>query len=904
MTAADLSVIVQPTINTYYPDYNQISTFSTIAANTINAFKNENGHMQTLFLGGSSNVHVEAVQDVNLFMTQGDFQLFRSTHDGIHTGDAGRTDYQMLGITMDATTSNAYIYSPMNAIELQAGDVDNTYILGGFRISDSNNYTVFQTVQPNGFMFKSAFNVERLLANSDMVVASNLYVNGHVMSKDLNVFKDLTPALENDLMRVGYAFRINEKHQLELIKYSRFYNDLPDAQKKVAVFGMQDLKFTDSNDFPGYVAFGDLLNVSWTNGKTGTRVYGTEQSPWVNNSIDVNLWDAPNGIVELDPGTNNAYLVNLNPTRDVLNQSVVGIKGTITFIERSPDAHEILYNPTFTFAVGKNQGVMSTPAPDAWGGYAVDELIYIVLTPTMISASYRNVLIVPGTKPIPTYQFWKGSQVMGFPNNIIQRNDIDNGVIVADTINTFNELENVTLTDGTTQLTGWTTAAWVFHAADGTIDKLITYYNETDASITHPNPSRPFVASLQNGFVTSFDQQSYQQVGINRKLYDKNGNEVYTLPNTVGGSFLLRFMTSPAISVAWGWDFGVAPSFNICTDKNENVIWCGMNWSGLNTLDIAPIGITTNPVSVPLVNGNNSQYILAKFSSAGAFQWYAYTTNYRGYGTVSIASDSTGAVYMAHECDGSFQTIVDSTSTTTTVAPYTSTIPGSGLLIKFNASGVLQWTAKCMAGMVVDVVCNDTDNLFVSYISGKNTLVFDSANVLVKTLASPTFNNIAITKWTPNGTFEWAAIVENCKSSNGVPWTNNTVTTWDGGCVVSGSFHSSIAPVIYNADGTLYQTVDIGSYQAGGLVVKYNGMGQAEWFVLIGTTSQYSSNALSLLETADRGIIIAGRPQNYQYVAQPYPVIPLTAHDASNATHSLADTYFIKVNKNGLFGIV
>lgn len=386
MTAADISVIVQPTISTYYPEYSQISTFSTLAANTINAFKNDLGDTQNLVLGGSSNVHVESIYDVNVYMNQGDFQLFRSTYDGV-SGALGRDDYQILGIGMDPTTSNAIIYSPSNAIQLQAGDPDNTYILGGFSIYDSNNYTVFGTTASNGFMFKSAFNVERLLANSDMVVASNLYVNGHVMGKDLNVFKDTGDTAANQVARVGYAFRINDKDQLELIKYSRFYNDLPDAQKKVAVFGMKDLQYTDTNDAPEYVSFGDLTNVSFANGKTGTRVYGSAALPYTTSILSVDLPDTPNFIAELDPAAVSAYQVHL----PVITPELIGTKGVLTVVTRKQTAHDLTYDPVFTFTgTGFAAGTATTPAPV--GGMAIDEITYLIMSETSVIASIRNVM--------------------------------------------------------------------------------------------------------------------------------------------------------------------------------------------------------------------------------------------------------------------------------------------------------------------------------------------------------------------------------------------------------------------------------------------------------------------------------------------------------------------------------
>lgn len=405
MTFADMSVIVHPAININYPEYNEISTFSTISANMVAAYENDLGGPETLVLGGTSNVHIEAIYDFNVYNEHGKFKLWRSTYSNqirVDTQirdivmDTIRTDTAIINIEQDTVTGATLISTPGNPISIQAGDPDSTIILGGFSISGSNDYTVFKTTQSNGFMFKDAFNVGALMTNGDVVVASNLYVNGHIMGHDVNMFKNIETDIENAVTRVGYAFHINQKNQLELIKYSRFYNDLPDVQKKVATFGMHELHYTDSNDRPDYRAFEDLTNVSFKVGKTGTHLFGTKDSPWIDTLIPIDVPLYPNAIVELGPNIVGSYTVNLNHATGYPDLSyVIGHKGTITIIERSAQPHSISFTPFFEAAFS-NEGVMTTPAPDALGGYSVDELIYLVCSSDLVIASYRNILSVPG----------------------------------------------------------------------------------------------------------------------------------------------------------------------------------------------------------------------------------------------------------------------------------------------------------------------------------------------------------------------------------------------------------------------------------------------------------------------------------------------------------------------------
>lgn len=386
MSIADYSVIVHPLVEADYPEYTQISTFSTIAANQLVAYKNELLEAQDLTLGATSNVCLEAVDNVNVYMQDGDFKLYRSSW----SNDV-RDDTEILTITRDTLTGNTVFTTDGSVIELNPTDPSGTVIIGDFIVSSSNNYTTFTSTQTGGFMFKSAFGAESLLTNGDMVVASNMYVNGHIVGKDLAVWKDAMADSNNELMRVGYAFRINTRNQLELVKYSRFFNDLPDVQKKVATFGMNALDFNGPDEAPEYDTFQDLTSVNFANGKTGTKIFGTEAVPVNGGTLTLPVHDYPNAVVQLDPSGTATLNIALNP--NVLSLAEVSTKGTITIIERSTTGRPITYSPGFTFT-SVNDGTDTTAAP-APGGYAIDVITYIVLSPTLVSATYKHTIQSP-----------------------------------------------------------------------------------------------------------------------------------------------------------------------------------------------------------------------------------------------------------------------------------------------------------------------------------------------------------------------------------------------------------------------------------------------------------------------------------------------------------------------------
>ena len=221
ITQADLSTIVDSTVQVEYPVINDIATFSTLAANIISAYDDLNGTAQDLVLGATSNVKIEAVDNIQLYTRDGEYQLHKSQWDGVT-----RTDTQLL------------------------------------TISDSNYHTAIASSQSNGIVFKDRviFN-DVVWTSTDIIAGNNLYVNGDIVGQNFNLFKNTD---SNDATRIGYAFHINERNHLELIKYSQFSNN--DVQQRVATFGIRDLSSNDNTNVNGYNAFDGLDNVSFADG--------------------------------------------------------------------------------------------------------------------------------------------------------------------------------------------------------------------------------------------------------------------------------------------------------------------------------------------------------------------------------------------------------------------------------------------------------------------------------------------------------------------------------------------------------------------------------------------------------------------------------------------------------------
>lgn len=121
-----MSALEDPTATIEYPEPDQLALFNRVIAKEVIAYSDESAAPQSLTLGGTSNVNVEAVNDINLYVKgEGDVNVYTTTYDG-----GIRTDTKILSV-LGSNQATVVRVPAQRTLELQAGDAANTVTFGG-----------------------------------------------------------------------------------------------------------------------------------------------------------------------------------------------------------------------------------------------------------------------------------------------------------------------------------------------------------------------------------------------------------------------------------------------------------------------------------------------------------------------------------------------------------------------------------------------------------------------------------------------------------------------------------------------------------------------------------------------------------------------------------------------------
>lgn len=260
------SVFLQPNLYPYTPDSTDVlSVIPYLVAREVVTYNDANNTNQTLTLGATSNIQIEARSNIDLFVgsNAGAFRLYETS-----VSNATRTDTPIFTIC----ASNSYtqiLGGDGRGLVAQGLDTSNTTIIGNTTLASDAYVQYFSTTKRDGFSFQNSMAVQ-----GTQVITGNSITMGNVYGTNVNVWaqKD-TPS--ND--RIGFGFRINDKDQLELVKYSRFLlnsNNYKTITKKVAVFGQNLFSSNDVSD-ANYLVFDTLNGLSFSN----------DQSAFTNSSV-------------------------------------------------------------------------------------------------------------------------------------------------------------------------------------------------------------------------------------------------------------------------------------------------------------------------------------------------------------------------------------------------------------------------------------------------------------------------------------------------------------------------------------------------------------------------------------------------------------------------------------------
>ena len=169
----------------------------------------------------------------------------------------------------------------------------------------------------------------------------------------------------------------------------------------------------------------------------------------------------------------------------------------------------------------------------------------------------------------------------------------------------------------------------------------------------------------------------------------------------------------------------------------------------------------------------------------------------------------------------------------------------SGILIKYNAIGDIEWT-KVTDGEDYDYIDDVAQTIDGGYIAvgGFQSKNIDLGNNVSLTGTGKEISGMVI-KYSSNGETEWAHKIGNASGE-----TISTVTACsDGGCLVGGNFSSDKIDlgngIVLNNKGNI-----------NGILIKFNENGKIEWGKALG--GDFRDDISSIIECSDGGYLVSG----------------------------------------------
>ena len=271
----------------------------------------------------------------------------------------------------------------------------------------------------------------------------------------------------------------------------------------------------------------------------------------------------------------------------------------------------------------------------------------------------------------------------------------------------------------------------------------------------------------------------------------------------------------------WAFNLG---SGNICNgtalavDNSGNVYAAGF-FDG--TIDFDPGGGTSNLTAI----GGDDAYV-AKYNSAGQYQWAFNLGNTGDDAVTSLAVTKTGDLFVS----GYFSGTADFDPSAVAVN-LTSNGSDDGFLAKYSALGNYQWAFNLGSTAGDDVYTIAVDTLDNVYASGSfvYTVDFDPSAAIANLVWTQPYGEIFIAKYSPTGAYSWAFKVGGVNEAS----CNSIAVSDSGNVFATGHFRGTAdfdgAAGVANltATGTLE---DI-------FVAKYDSSGQYKWAINVGNTA-------------------------------------------------------------------
>jgi hypothetical protein len=243
-----VSVLENPIYAFQYPE--GVNIVDTLVVRRLGAYNNETSP-ENIIIGATSNVNIEASENIQFYVKPtGTFDMFTTL-----VGDQ-RTDTKILEVSAPALDSTLITTVDQN-LEVRGGDAQRTTIVSHTTmlkgVDGSNQFLDLPVGEV--FYFGNEVNIDRglqvtgnVVVGKSMLVSDHLITYGNIYGSNIGLWRnvDSNVAENSNVSQVGFGFRVNSNHQLELVKYSKFAEKT--ICKKVAIFGQAKFNETMCND--------------------------------------------------------------------------------------------------------------------------------------------------------------------------------------------------------------------------------------------------------------------------------------------------------------------------------------------------------------------------------------------------------------------------------------------------------------------------------------------------------------------------------------------------------------------------------------------------------------------------------------------------------------------------------
>lgn len=265
----------------FNPSYGDVSYTSgdavlgSIVATSLNAYTDVGNNKYNITVGASSNVTLEAQNNVNVFFSSGNaFNIYETVATSNSTSSS-RVDSLMLNVVN--SNSVTHITTAHTPLLLSGADSSNTTSLGHSTFFDDGMIQYISTPLSGGFevtanmLCTGTFNAVQGIVSEGNIASVNSFAQTY------NMYRNFTATTAAPVSAVGYSWNINVNGMLELIQFSQKSTGgtgVTFSSKRVGAWGsVTDTSITHSNTTAVYGVLGQFLGTLPTN----TNVNGYTQ---------------------------------------------------------------------------------------------------------------------------------------------------------------------------------------------------------------------------------------------------------------------------------------------------------------------------------------------------------------------------------------------------------------------------------------------------------------------------------------------------------------------------------------------------------------------------------------------------------------------------------------------------